>query len=122
MRLERFRQRASGPDALLHVVQHGIEERIGHPTAQDIERLHERHAGFEQRRQLLIEDQELAHRHARPRRQRKSAEREAPGALDAEDVEALLLELAPEPRLAVGGVYPSEDLATRSSQPAAKFH
>ena len=56
VRLERLRQRAAPPHPLVHVVQHGLEERVRDPLPQDVERLHERHAGLEQRRQLLVED------------------------------------------------------------------
>ena len=122
MRLERFRQRVPRPHPLVDVVQHRLEERVRNPAAQDVERLDERHAGLEQRRELLIEDEELPGRHPRARRQRDPAERGAPGPLNAEDVKPLFLELLPEPRLGVGGVDALDDLAAGSAQPAAELH
>ena len=46
----------------------------------------------------------------------------APARWIGEDVEALLLELAAEPRLAVGDVDAFDDVAARGAEPAAKFH
>ena len=81
---------------------------------QDVERLDQRHAGLEQRRQLLVEDQELAGRDTARRVGSRSRPNAAPaGPLNAEDVEALFLELLPEPRLGVGGVDAFDDLAAR---------
>ncbi len=50
------------------------------------------------------------------------AEARAPGPLQPEDVQALFLELAPEPRFAVGDVHAFDDLAARGAEPAAKLH
>ena len=45
-----------------------------------------------------------------------------PGALDAQDVQALLLELAPETRFVFGDVDPLHDLPSGGAEPAAEFH
>jgi hypothetical protein len=125
MGFERFRQRAPRSHALVDVVEHRLEDRVGHAGAQDVERLDERHAGLEQRRQLLVEDEELAGRHLPPLRQRRQADagqRAPPGLLNGQDVEALLLELAAKTRLAIGDVDAFDDLAAGRAEPASKFH
>jgi hypothetical protein len=62
VRLECLGQRAPRPDPAVHVVEHDLEERVRDALAEDVQGLDERHAGLEQRGQLLIEDQELARR------------------------------------------------------------
>ena len=59
LRLERLRQRGARADLVVDVVERGPEHRVRHALAQDVERLDERQSGFEQRRQFLVEDQEL---------------------------------------------------------------
>ena len=46
----------------------------------------------------------------------------AAGPVDAEDEQSLFLELAPQPRLALGDVDAFDDLPARRPEPAAKFH
>ena len=125
MRLERLRQRAARPHALVHVVEHDLEDRVGDALAQDVERLHERHARLEQRRQLLVEDEELAAGDLAPVRQRRQVDarqRAASGLLDREDEKSLLLELAAQTRLAIGDVDAFDDLAARRPEPAPVLH
>jgi hypothetical protein len=59
MRGERIRERRAAAHLLVHVVEHGLEDGIRQALAQDVERLHEWHAGLEQRGEFLVEDQEL---------------------------------------------------------------
>ncbi len=75
-----------------------------------------------QRRQLLIEHQELPRRDAGAPRHRDRAERHASGALDGQDVEPLFLELPPEPRLALGDIDAFDNLPARGPESAAEFH
>ena len=122
MRLEGVGQRRARLHPLVHVVEDGLEERIGDAAAQQVERLHERHARLEQRRQLLVEDEELARADAPAPRQPEREPAEAPLRLEREDVQALLLELVAQARLAVGDVDALDDLAGRGDEPAAEFH
>ena len=122
MRLERFRERAAGSHAVEHVVEYRPEHRVGHPAAKDVERLHQRHPGLEQRGQLLVEHQELTRGDPRSRRQRQRADRQPPRTLDREDVQTLFLEFATQPVFVVGDVDALDDLPTRSAEPAAEFH
>ena len=55
-------------------------------------------------------------------RQAEPRQRAASGLLNPEHEEALFLELAAEPRLAVGDVNPFDDVPTRSAEPAAILH
>ena len=43
----------------MNAVEHRLERGVRDPGAQDVERLDQRHAGLEQRGQLLVEDQKL---------------------------------------------------------------
>ena len=71
---------------------------------------------------LLVEDEKLARGDARARRHRQRADRQAARTLDAQHVQALLLELAAEAVLAVGDVDAFDDLAARGAEPAAELH
>ena len=122
VRLERLRQRAPRPHPLVDIVQHRLEQRVRDPAAQNVQRLDERHARLEQRRELLIEDEEFPGGHPRTSRQPKTADGRPPGPLNAEDVEPLFLELPPEQRLGIGGVDALDDLAAGGAQPAAELH
>ena len=121
MRLERVGKRRSRPDLLVHVVEDGLEHRIGEANPQDVERLHERHAGLEQRRQFLIEDQELVPRDLRPPAAEREPAQAAPGA-QREHVQPLVLQLVPEVGFALGDVHALDDLAAGRGQPAPEFH
>ena len=62
MCLKGVRQGGSGAHFFVHIIEDGFEDRIGQPRSQDVERLHQWHACLEQRRQLLVEHQELVAR------------------------------------------------------------
>ena len=53
------------PDLLVDVVERALEGGVRDLLAQDVERLRQRHAGLQQRRQLLVEEQQLLAGHAR---------------------------------------------------------
>ena len=86
VRLEGLRQRAPSPHPVVHVVQNRLEDRIGRPAPEDVEGLNERHAGLEQRRELLVEDHEFASRDPRAPQERDAGETRAAGPMQPEDV------------------------------------
>ena len=55
------RQRGARPDAIVDIVEHRTKYRRRDAALQQIQRLHQRHAGLEERGEFLVEDQELAH-------------------------------------------------------------
>ena len=112
-------QRRAAAHLLVHVVEHRLEDRVGQALAQDVERLHQRHAGLEQRRQLLVEDQELVPLDGAPP-QRQPRHRAPRG--QRQDVESLVLELATQGSLARRNVDALDDLPSRGAQPAAELH
>ena len=122
VRGERIRQRGARAHPLVDVVEHAAEHRRLDPAPQQVERLHERHAGLEQRRQLLVEHEELAGRDpprsAEP--QRHAGHRAF--RLQRQDVEALLLEVVAQPGFAVGRVDALDDLTARGREPAPELH
>ena len=121
MRGKRIRQGRARAHLLVDVVQDGLEDGVGEADPQDVQRLHQRHAGLEQRGELLVEDQELVT--ADPRA--PPAEREAappPPLAERKDVQPFLLELAPQGGFALGDVDTLDDLARRGTEPAAVFH
>src|SRR4051794_3563741 len=122
MRLERFRQRAARPHALVNVVQNAFEMRVGDTAAQDVQRLHQRHPGLEQGGQFLVEDEEFAGGNPGARGELETAEHGAAGALDRENVEAFFFELLPEPGLRLSGIDALDNLSTGCPQPAAELH
>ena len=87
MRGKRVRQRRARSHLLVHVVEHRTERRRLDAPLQQIERLHERHAGLEQRRQLLVEDEELARRNPPLLRQAEATAGNRALRLEREDVE-----------------------------------
>jgi hypothetical protein len=89
---------------------------------EQIERLHQRHAGLEQGGQFLIEDQKLARRHAATPRHRQPEPGKGALGLQGENVEAFFFELVAQPRLAVGDVDPLDNLAAGRAEPTAEFH
>ena len=89
---------------------------------QQVERLHQRHAGLEQRRQLLVEDQELAGGDALALRQPQRDAGDGALGLQREDEQPLLLELVAQPGFALGDVDAFDDLAAGRREPAAEFH
>ena len=56
---ERIRKRRPALTPLVDRVQHRFERHVRHALAEDVERLDQRHAGLEQRRQLLVENEKL---------------------------------------------------------------
>jgi hypothetical protein len=84
------------------------------PRAQQVERLHERHAGLEQRGELLVELQELAGRQCTAARELHRPARDAPARAQREDVQATLFEVVPQPGFALGRVHAFDDLAGRA--------
>ena len=121
--LKRVGQRRAGAHFFVHIVQDGFEHRVRQARAQNVERLHERHAGLEQRRQLLVEHEELVPGDFRaPLTERNAAEAEAAARAQRENVQAFLLELAAKVRFALRDVDPLDDLAGHGAESAAKFH
>ena len=115
----------AGADLLVDVVEGALEGRVGNLLAQDVERLRQRHAGLQQRRQLLVEEQQLLARHApaAERRQRRQARQRQPSLRPRrEDEVALPLELTPQPGLVVGDVDALDDLPVLGSEAALELH
>ena len=100
----------------------GLEHGIGQTAAQQVERLHQGHAGLEQRRQLLIELEEVAltDRPTPPERRRQAAQE--PAGPERQDEQAPLLEIAAQMRLALGGMDGLDDLAPWRAELTAEFH
>ena len=112
--VEGVRQLRAGLHPLVDVVDDRLERRIGDVSAQQIERLHQRHAGLQQRRQLLVELEEVAGPDAPTADQAGRQRRQDAGGPDRQEEQALLLELAAELRLALGGVDAVDELARRA--------
>ncbi len=98
-----------------------LKTGIGEPHPEDVERLDQRHAGFEQGRQLLVEYQKLVPGdlvapplQAEPAQPAARAERQ--------DVQPFVFELAAERDLALGDVDALDDFARRGAEAAAKLH
>ena len=92
---ERVGQRLAAPDPFVHVVQHRAERRVVDPPPQNAERLHQRQTGFQQRRQFLIEDDELPLAGTLPPPQGNCVSTETAAAPQGEDEQALFFQLAP---------------------------
>ena len=108
--------------AVVDVVQDRLEAGVVHALPQDVERLHEGQPRPEQRRELLVEDQELPGPDAPARRRRKARPGERAAAAEREHVEPLRLQLLPEGRLALGDVHALDDLAGLGAEPAVELH
>src|SRR5690242_8839521 len=121
MRRKRIRQRRAGAHLLVNVVEHRLEHRIVQARSKNIERLHERHAGFEQRRQFLVEDKEFVAGYLAALAADGEAGKAEPR-LECKDVQALVLELAPEGGFALGDVDALDNLTRRRPEPATEFH
>ena len=89
---------------------------------QEIQRLDERHAGLEQRRQLLIENEKLGRRDRRPARQPHGYPGDRSLRLEREDVKPLLFELVAQPGFCLGDVHALDDFAAGRCQAAAELH
>jgi len=112
----------SGLHFLVNGVQDRLERGVCHSLPQDIERLHERHAGFEQSGQLLIEDQEFLRPYASASPATDRQARKAAAPLQREDDQPLFVELAPKAGLVLGDINAFADNAAGRGQPTAKFH
>ena len=122
LRGERVRQRGSRPHSFVDVVENASKDGRLDPALQKIERLHQRHARFEQCRKLLVEDEELVGVDPAPLRQADRQAADGAPALQRQDVEALLLEVVTQARLAVGHIHALDDFTVRRRQPAAELH
>ena len=120
VRRKRVGQRRAAAHLFVHIIQHRFEHRVGHARAQDVERLHERHAGLEQRGQLLVEHQELVARDLAALTEGKAAEAEPRP--QRKDVQSFVLELPAKGGFALGDVNALDDLARRGAESAAEFH
>jgi hypothetical protein len=110
---------------LVYVVNHAQRARIRDAPTQDVEGLDERHARLEQRRQLLVEHEELTAWDFVPMRQRgkmDAGQRATSGLLNGEDVQPLLLKLPPQPRFAVSDVDAFDNLSAGRAEPAPELH
>ena len=116
-----IRQRHAAAHFLMHILEHRFEQGVRDLRPQQIERLHQRHAGLQQRGELLIEDQKLVFRNP-PALWKPLDAAEQASLAQRQHMQTLILELVPEPRLALRRVRALDDLARRRNQPAAKFH
>src|SRR5262249_54637235 len=119
---ERVGQRGAGADLFVDVVEDGPEGRRGDAALQQVERLDERHAGFQQRRQLLVEDQELAGRDALSLWQAQGDAGNPGLGLQRKDAEAVLFQLVTQAGFAVRDVHAFDNLPVRRRKTAAKLH
>ncbi len=94
---ERVRHRRARSHLLVHVVQDAAEGRRRDTPPEQVERLHERHASLQQRRQLLVEHEKLERRDSR-----------LPG--------------QPQPQLAVGRGHTFGDFSAWRREPATELH
>src|SRR5262249_29497719 len=91
---ERFGDGGPGVDPLAHVAEDAPERGTLLPLEQDLERAHDREPRLQERNELLVEDQELAHLDPAAVLAARRHERE-PLAADLEDVAAETLDLEP---------------------------
>ena len=118
-------QRDAGAHLLVDVVERALEGGVGDLLAQDVERLRQRHAGLQQRRQLLVEQQQFLARHAaaaQRRQGRQAGQRERTLRPGGEDEVALPLQLTPQSDLVVGDVDALDDLPVLGSEAALELH
>ena len=92
---ESVRQGLSALDALVHVVQHRAKRRIVDPPPQNVQRLDQRQTCLQQRRQFLIEDNELPLAWTLPAAQGNRPAAESAAAPQGENEQTLLFQLAP---------------------------
>ena len=119
MRAERVRQRRAAAYLFVHIIQYRLQDRVAQARAQNVQRLHQRHAGLEQRGQFLVEHQEFVSRDLSALAER---EVEAQARLQRKDVQSFVLQLAPEGGFALGHVNALDDLTGRGAEAAAEFH
>src|SRR5689334_8737757 len=93
---ERLREGGSSLDPLVDPIEHGLEGRVRDALAQNVERLDERHARLEQRRQLLVEHQEFPPRDPAAATPAKRQPWKRSAGLERKDVQPFLFQLAPE--------------------------
>jgi hypothetical protein len=89
--------------------------------AQQVERLDERHTGFQERRQFLVENEEFVPGDLLAFREQAPTAQESPPA-KRKHVETLVFEIVAKPSLALGCVIAFDNLARGGHEPAAKFH
>ncbi len=121
MRDEGIRERRAAAHLLVDIIEHRLEDRIREPHAENIEGLDQRHAGLEQRRQLLVEHQKLvAGNLVAPPLQAKAAEPATRS--ERQDVQPFVFQLAAKRDFALGDVDALDDFARRGAEAAAKLH
>ena len=114
------RERRSTANLFVDGVEDGFEEGVREARPQDIERLHQGHAGLQQRRQFLVEYEEFVTGNLAPAAERQTRPGE-PG-LQGEDVETFALELSAKRSLALGDVHALNDFTRRGGKAAAELH
>jgi hypothetical protein len=122
MLVEGIRQLHAAFYALVHSVEDRLENRIGEAHAQQIQRLHERHACLQQRGELLVELEEITGTDASAAAESRRQPGQQSGRPDRQDEHPLLFEVAAELRLVLSGVDAVDELASRGSKPTAIFH
>ena len=122
MRLERLRQRAARPHAIVHVVSTDLKNglltrrrRMSSDCTSGMPALSSVASSWLKTRNSRVAIRERVGR-------AQGAERQPPGALDRKDVQAFLLELAAQPVFAVGDVDAFDDFPARGAEPAAELH
>ena len=119
---ERVRQRGARLHLLVDGIDHGLECRVGDALPQDVQRLDQRHPGFEERRQFLVEDEEFPAADPAAARGGDAEARQHSAPAQRQDEKAFLLQFPAQPRFAVGDVDAFDHLAARSAEPAPEFH
>jgi len=89
---------------------------------KDVERLDQRHAGLEQCRQLLIEDEQFLAPYLPAASTRQSKGGQHAAALERKDKQPLFLELAAKVCFGVGDVNTFDNLAAGGAEPTTEFH
>ena len=106
----------------MHFLEYAAEHGRLDAPLQEVERLNEWHAGFEERRQLLVEHQKLARVERVALRQAERHARDRALRVQRQNVEALLIQFMAQPRFVLGRVDAFDDLAVGRREPAAEFH
>src|SRR5438128_1713198 len=106
----------------MNIVQHAAKHRRLHAPLQEVERLNERHAGLQQRRQFLVEYQKLALGHRRPLRQSERQPADRTLGLEGEDEQPFFVEIVAQSRLAVGRKHPFGDFARWRCDTTPELH
>src|SRR5204863_4162535 len=107
---------------LVNFVEYRFEGRVRDAPTQDIERLHQWHARLQQCRQFLVENEEFLPADAAAPAARDAEYRQHAAALQREDEQTFVLELAAQMRFAVGDVNAFDDFAAGGAEPTTEFH